>query len=89
MTRMKKAHWICAGNRSTAMIGGPGGLFEVYPEKTSKSLFTKCDFSGHEKGCPALKLKESNSSAPRSTFSNVRDTSMECWLFASRAMGMM
>lgn len=81
--------WICAGNRGTVVIGGPGGLFEVYPEGTDKSIFTECDISGHEKGCPALTLRELDPNAPRSTFSNVRDTSMECWLYVSRTMGMM
>lgn len=81
--------WLCMGIEGTAVIGGPGGLFEVYPENTTEPPFTNCDYSGHEKGCPALKLKESDPSAPRSTFSNVRDTSMECWLQGSRFMGMM
>jgi hypothetical protein len=87
MTWMLEIDWICAGRRGTALLGGSAGSFELYPSATD--LSTKCDLSGHEKDCPALRLRELDPSAPRSTFSSVRDAQNECWLSTIETLGYM
>ena len=79
--------WICAGQRGTAVLGGPGGTFEVYPMKAA--LSTKCDDDPfrHVQDCPASRLRSLDPNAPLSTFSSVRDTQNECWLSVIDTLG--